>query len=41
MVQLIDWLEDYSLVFIDYVNDTRFQQGITTLCRIAGRKVSK
>lgn len=41
MVQLIKWLEDYCLTFIDYVTDTRMQQGIITLCKITGRKISK
>ena len=41
MVQLVLWLEDYSFDFADYINDTRMEQGISTLCRITGRKVTK
>lgn len=41
MVQLIKWLEEYCYTFMDYVTDNRMQLGISTLCKIAGRKISR
>lgn len=41
MVEIVKWLEDYCSTFINYISDTQMQQGIVTLCKIIGRRVSK
>ena len=41
IVQLLNWLEDYCFSFSEYVSDNRLNQGINTLVKIAGRRISK